>query len=146
MQVAGHDIISNQSDAFQALGYCPQHDALWRNITVREHMEAYAAIRGIVPSHIPRYNYSSATVRNHLTYYICIFFAVELLICFSADYGSSRTPTNMRKTARAALGESWATRCRCLVDRQLSWWMNLVPGWIRKANASSGIPYQLHSK
>ncbi|XP_046440757.1 ABC-type organic anion transporter ABCA8-like [Daphnia pulex] len=54
VQVDGHDIVSNQSDAFQALGYCPQHDALWRNITVREHMEAYASIRGIVPSHIPR--------------------------------------------------------------------------------------------
>ncbi len=58
MQVAGHDIISNQSNAFQALGYCPQHDALWRNITVREHMEAYAAIRGIEPSYIPRYGIS----------------------------------------------------------------------------------------
>lgn len=54
VQVDGHDIVSNQSDAFQALGYCPQHDALWRNITVREHMEAYANIRGIVPSHITR--------------------------------------------------------------------------------------------
>ena len=73
MQVAGHDIISNQSDAFQALGYCPQHDALWRNITVREHMEAYAAIRGIVPSHIPRYNYPSATVGIHLTFNLHLF-------------------------------------------------------------------------
>lgn len=54
VQVAGHEIISNQSEAFQALGYCPQHDALWRNITVREHLEAYAIIRGIEPSHINR--------------------------------------------------------------------------------------------
>jgi len=52
IQVAGHDIRSNQSAAFRALGYCPQHDALFRNITVRGHMEAYAAIRGIAPSHI----------------------------------------------------------------------------------------------
>merc|ERR1712136_498126 len=54
VQVAGHEIMSNQSEAFQALGYCPQHDALWRNITVREHLEAYAIIRGIEPSHINR--------------------------------------------------------------------------------------------
>lgn len=54
IQVAGHDILSNQSEAFQALGYCPQHDALWRNITVREHMETYAAIRGIEHAHIKR--------------------------------------------------------------------------------------------
>ena len=54
VRVAGHDITSNLSDAFQALGYCPQHDALWRNITVREHMETYAAIRGVEPSHIGR--------------------------------------------------------------------------------------------
>nr|QST14978.1 ABCA5 protein [Diaphanosoma celebensis] len=54
VRVAGHDITSNLSAAFKALGYCPQHDALWRNITVREHLEAYAAIRGIEPAHIDR--------------------------------------------------------------------------------------------
>lgn len=63
VQVDGHDIVSNQSDAFQALGYCPQHDALWRNITVREHMEAYANIRGIVPSHITRYFFYSIKIK-----------------------------------------------------------------------------------
>jgi len=54
IQVAGHDILSNQSEAFQALGYCPQHDALWPNITVREHLETYATVRGIAPSHMDR--------------------------------------------------------------------------------------------
>jgi ATP-binding cassette subfamily A (ABC1) protein 5 len=37
------------------MGYCPQHDAQWKNITVREHLECYAAIRGVPPSDINRY-------------------------------------------------------------------------------------------
>ncbi|XP_029731356.2 cholesterol transporter ABCA5-like [Aedes albopictus] len=47
VRVAGHSITINQDDAFKTLGYCPQHDALWKNITVREHLELYARIRGV---------------------------------------------------------------------------------------------------
>lgn len=54
MQIVGHNIISNINDAFQLMGYCPQHDALWKNITVREHLECYAAIRGVASDEIPR--------------------------------------------------------------------------------------------
>ena len=32
---------------FETMGYCPQHDALWDNITVAEHIAGYAEIRGI---------------------------------------------------------------------------------------------------
>lgn len=32
---------------FKYVGYCPQDDVLWKNITVREHIELYATIRGI---------------------------------------------------------------------------------------------------
>lgn len=42
------------NSAFQLLGYCPQHDALWKNITVREHLECYANIRGVPYNDIPR--------------------------------------------------------------------------------------------
>ncbi|XP_078615923.1 cholesterol transporter ABCA5-like isoform X2 [Branchiostoma floridae x Branchiostoma japonicum] len=45
--VAGHDILSSLSEAFQAMGYCPQTDALWELVTLREHLEIYAAIRGM---------------------------------------------------------------------------------------------------
>lgn len=45
--LGGQSISSNISDAFRLLGYCPQHDALWKNITVREHLECYASIRGV---------------------------------------------------------------------------------------------------
>ncbi|CAH1240530.1 ABCA4 [Branchiostoma lanceolatum] len=45
--VAGHDVLSNLSEAFQAMGFCPQTDALWELVTPREHLEIYAAIRGM---------------------------------------------------------------------------------------------------
>ncbi|KAJ8299359.1 hypothetical protein KUTeg_023419 [Tegillarca granosa] len=45
--IGGHSVRSSMSDAFQAMGYCPQHDALWQNISLKEHLECYAAIRGI---------------------------------------------------------------------------------------------------
>ena len=45
--VSGHNVRSSLSKAFQAMGYCPQHDPLWDFITVREHLETYGIIRGI---------------------------------------------------------------------------------------------------
>ncbi|CAH1111719.1 unnamed protein product [Psylliodes chrysocephalus] len=54
VQIAGNSITSNMNSAFQLLGYCPQHDALWKNITVREHLEVYASIRGVPYSDISR--------------------------------------------------------------------------------------------
>ncbi|KAG0725814.1 ATP-binding cassette sub-family A member 5 [Chionoecetes opilio] len=47
VQICGQDIDSSLSSVFEALGYCPQHDALWANITVAEHIAGYAEIRGI---------------------------------------------------------------------------------------------------
>lgn len=51
--LGGHNVTPSSHDAFQMLGYCPQHDALWKNITVREHIECYAAIRGVPKQDIP---------------------------------------------------------------------------------------------
>lgn len=47
VRIGGQNITNCQSEAYKMLGYCPQHDALWRNVSVREHIELYAAIRGI---------------------------------------------------------------------------------------------------
>ncbi|KAK7506756.1 hypothetical protein BaRGS_00002231 [Batillaria attramentaria] len=41
--VANHQIHSNMSDALQWLGFCPQHDPLWDQVTLGEHFEVYAA-------------------------------------------------------------------------------------------------------
>lgn len=54
VQIGGESITSNMNSAFQLLGYCPQHDALWKNITVREHLECYASIRGVPYNDISR--------------------------------------------------------------------------------------------
>ncbi|KAJ8972472.1 hypothetical protein NQ317_016605 [Molorchus minor] len=54
VQIGGESITSNMNSAFQLLGYCPQHDALWKNITVREHLECYAAIRGVPYNNISK--------------------------------------------------------------------------------------------
>ncbi|XP_064640640.1 cholesterol transporter ABCA5-like isoform X2 [Lineus longissimus] len=45
--VGGHDIRSSLSEAYEALGYCPQHDPLWEDVTLEEHIKCYAAIRGV---------------------------------------------------------------------------------------------------
>ena len=54
VQIGGLNITSHMSEAFRRLGYCPQHDAQWKNITVREHLETYAAIRGVPSSEVNR--------------------------------------------------------------------------------------------
>lgn len=55
IKIGGTNITSSQSDVFKMLGYCPQHDALWKNVTVREHLEVYAAIRGVAVKDRKRY-------------------------------------------------------------------------------------------
>lgn len=45
--VGGFEITSNLCRAFKMLGYCPQHDALWNNLTLREHLQLFASLRGI---------------------------------------------------------------------------------------------------
>jgi len=52
IKIGPYEIESNDSKGFEYLGYCPQFDAVWKKITVREHLEAYAAIRGVPPSRI----------------------------------------------------------------------------------------------
>lgn len=54
VKIGPYDITGNDSPGFELLGYCPQFDALWKKVTVREHLEAYAAIRGVPPQHISR--------------------------------------------------------------------------------------------
>ena len=50
--VSGYDIRSSLSDAFGAMGYCAQSDALYDDITLREHLQCYATLHGIAPQHI----------------------------------------------------------------------------------------------
>lgn len=35
------------SPSLSSLGYCPQHDCVWRRITVKEHLQLYCDVRGV---------------------------------------------------------------------------------------------------
>ncbi|KAJ7976760.1 ABC transporter A family member 1 [Quillaja saponaria] len=48
--IFGKDICSNPKAARRHIGYCPQFDALLEYLTVQEHLELYARIKG-VPDH-----------------------------------------------------------------------------------------------
>lgn len=47
----GNDITDHLDEARENIGYCPQFDALLENLTAKEHLYLYAAIKGI-PSEI----------------------------------------------------------------------------------------------
>ena len=38
---------ANQARVYQLMGVCPQHDVLWPSLTVREHLELYATLKGV---------------------------------------------------------------------------------------------------
>ena len=48
--VGGHAIASEMAQIRKSLGVCPQFDILWPSITVREHLEIFAAIKGFSAS------------------------------------------------------------------------------------------------
>jgi ATP-binding cassette, subfamily A (ABC1), member 5 len=54
VKIGGHNITAAKDDAFKTLGYCPQFDAQWKTMTVREHLELYASIRGVARKDLPR--------------------------------------------------------------------------------------------
>ncbi|CAI9593719.1 unnamed protein product [Staurois parvus] len=45
--VLGNARIPGKTDDSATLGYCPQHNPLWPNLTVKEHLEIHAAIKGM---------------------------------------------------------------------------------------------------
>ncbi|KAM3848199.1 ABC-type organic anion transporter ABCA8-like [Vipera latastei] len=45
VHIKGTDGAASEENA--ALGYCPQENALWSNLTVKEHLEIFAAVKGI---------------------------------------------------------------------------------------------------
>ncbi len=49
--IVGHDLSTDIREARNYIGYCPQFDALLENLTAREHLYLYAALKGI-PAHM----------------------------------------------------------------------------------------------
>eukprot|EP00330_Aristerostoma_sp_ATCC50986_P009992 CAMPEP_0114584962 /NCGR_PEP_ID=MMETSP0125-20121206/8595_1 /TAXON_ID=485358 ORGANISM="Aristerostoma sp., Strain ATCC 50986" /NCGR_SAMPLE_ID=MMETSP0125 /ASSEMBLY_ACC=CAM_ASM_000245 /LENGTH=161 /DNA_ID=CAMNT_0001779743 /DNA_START=171 /DNA_END=656 /DNA_ORIENTATION=- len=46
--INGQDISSNRKVIYQNIGYCPQHDVLWDELTAREHLRLYAKVRKVL--------------------------------------------------------------------------------------------------
>lgn len=44
--VEGQSILTQMGQIRESLGVCPQFDILWPEITVREHLQIYARIKG----------------------------------------------------------------------------------------------------
>jgi ATP-binding cassette subfamily A (ABC1) protein 3 len=51
VHIGGYDVQNRiqYSSVRKLIGYCPQFDALFTNLTVKEHLEFYAHIKGVVP-------------------------------------------------------------------------------------------------
>ncbi|XP_062976121.1 ATP-binding cassette sub-family A member 10-like [Elgaria multicarinata webbii] len=47
MLIKGVDAVATEENTVGFLGYCPQENTLWSNLTVKEHLEIYAAVKGI---------------------------------------------------------------------------------------------------
>jgi ATP-binding cassette, subfamily A (ABC1), member 3 len=45
--LAGFDILKSQTEVRRLIGYCPQFDALLELVTVKEHLELFARIKGV---------------------------------------------------------------------------------------------------
>jgi ABC-type multidrug transport system ATPase subunit len=50
--ICGHSVSKNPEITRRLIGYCPQFDAHFQNMTGREHVELYAAIKGVPLSSI----------------------------------------------------------------------------------------------
>ena len=45
--IAGFDVSTQMDDVYRVIGICPQHDILWDDLTVEEHLLFYARLKGI---------------------------------------------------------------------------------------------------
>ncbi|KAJ3085592.1 hypothetical protein HK102_014025, partial [Quaeritorhiza haematococci] len=48
--IGGFDISKRMDEVYRLIGICPQHDILWDDLTVTEHLLFYARLKGIPPS------------------------------------------------------------------------------------------------
>lgn len=51
--VAGHSLRTGMGEIRRIIGVCPQHDVLWLELTVLEHLTVYARLRGVPEADVP---------------------------------------------------------------------------------------------
>jgi len=52
MRVEGRDVLENQNYMHKELGVCPQHDVLWKTLTVIEHLYLFGRLKGVPPENL----------------------------------------------------------------------------------------------
>jgi ABC-type Na+ transport system ATPase subunit NatA len=50
VSVCGFDVTAERNEVYTVLGVCPQHDRLWPDMTVQDHLVFYARLKGVLPS------------------------------------------------------------------------------------------------
>eukprot|EP00467_Chlorarachnion_reptans_P011068 CAMPEP_0114538360 /NCGR_PEP_ID=MMETSP0109-20121206/30099_1 /TAXON_ID=29199 /ORGANISM="Chlorarachnion reptans, Strain CCCM449" /LENGTH=2283 /DNA_ID=CAMNT_0001722369 /DNA_START=209 /DNA_END=7060 /DNA_ORIENTATION=- len=58
--VQGYSIATDQLAIRRIMGVCPQHDILWDNLTVQEHLELFATLKGVPQSQLHSVCYAAA--------------------------------------------------------------------------------------
>lgn len=51
--VFGKDVENEMEEIRQFMGVCPQHDILFPDVSVKEHLELFAVFKGMEPKDIP---------------------------------------------------------------------------------------------
>eukprot|EP01138_Halocafeteria_seosinensis_P011391 gb/GECG01011634.1/.p1 GENE.gb/GECG01011634.1/~~gb/GECG01011634.1/.p1 ORF type:complete len:2040 (+),score=216.84 gb/GECG01011634.1/:1-6120(+) len=52
--IYGYSIESDLSEIRKQMGICPQHDVLWPDVTVKEHLQYFAGIKGVAPKEVEK--------------------------------------------------------------------------------------------
>jgi len=50
--VYGSSVVDDMNTVRRSLGFCPQHDVIWHNLTVEEHLRFFAACKGVSSAEI----------------------------------------------------------------------------------------------
>ena len=50
--VSGYNCETEIDKVQLSIGVCPQHDVLWENMTVEEHLYFYARVKGVAPKYV----------------------------------------------------------------------------------------------
>ena len=61
VEIGGRAVTGRQNSLYSQLGYCPQFDTVWPRISLQEHLQLFARIRGVPEEDIP------ALVESYIT-------------------------------------------------------------------------------
>ena len=79
--VAGCDVIHDMANIRRTLGVCPQHDILYPDLTVREHLHMYAVLKSVPRSRLQRtiqvQRNSLGVARSWMTFFLGERFASD---------------------------------------------------------------------